>query len=54
MMNIRENISLAKELGEHFTDAEINEMVEEADRDCDGEVSVDEFMRMTKRTSYGY
>ncbi|KAI3667275.1 hypothetical protein L6452_42325 [Arctium lappa] len=45
---------IAKELGEHFTDAEIHEMVEEADRDHDGEVGAEEFMRMMKRTSYGY
>ncbi|KAJ0668443.1 putative EF-hand domain-containing protein [Helianthus annuus] len=46
--------NIAKELGEHFTDAEINEMVEEADHDRDEEVSADEFMRMMKKTSYGY
>ncbi|MFS7938509.1 putative EF-hand domain-containing protein [Helianthus anomalus] len=46
--------NIAKELGEHFTYAEINEMVEEANRDRAGEVSEDEFMRMIKRTSYGY
>lgn len=46
---------IAKELGEHFTDAEIHEMVEEADcDDRDGEVSSEEFMKMMKRTSYGY
>ncbi|KAL6222579.1 hypothetical protein ACLB2K_005971 [Fragaria x ananassa] len=45
---------IAKELGETFTDREIQEMVEEADRDRDGEVSADEFMRMMKRTTYGY
>ncbi|KAL6227351.1 hypothetical protein ACLB2K_001310 [Fragaria x ananassa] len=45
---------IAKELGETFTDREIQEMVEEADRDRDGEVSADEFIRMMKRTTYGY
>nr|GEV29008.1 probable calcium-binding protein CML20 [Tanacetum cinerariifolium] len=46
---------IAKELGEHFTDAEIHEMVKEADcDDRDGEVSSEEFMKMMKKTSYGY
>ncbi|GJV67318.1 probable calcium-binding protein CML20 [Tanacetum coccineum] len=46
--------NIAKELGVRFTDAEINAMVEEADRDDDGEVSKEEFMRMMQTTSYGY
>ncbi|KAK1428896.1 hypothetical protein QVD17_17736 [Tagetes erecta] len=45
--------NIAKELGVRFTDAEIQSMVEEADRDNDGEVNIDEFMRMMKTTSYG-
>lgn len=45
---------IAKDLGERFTDRDIQEMVEEADRDRDGEVNFEEFMRMMKRTSYGY
>ncbi|KAM7250525.1 hypothetical protein ACFE04_022408 [Oxalis oulophora] len=44
---------IAKELGENFTDQEIKEMIEEADKDRDGEVNFDEFMRMMKRTAYG-
>ncbi|KAL1223958.1 putative calcium-binding protein CML20 [Cardamine amara subsp. amara] len=50
---------MAKDLSENFTDAEIREMVEEADRDHkiktidDGEVNMEEFMRMMKRTAYG-
>lgn len=46
--------SIAKELGVRFTDAEIHLMVEEADRDDDGEVNIEEFMRMMQTTSYGY
>ncbi|MFS7904135.1 putative flagellar calcium-binding protein calflagin [Helianthus anomalus] len=46
--------NIAKELGVRFTDAEIQSMVEEADRDHDGEVNIEEFMRMMKTTSYGY
>ncbi|VVB09962.1 unnamed protein product [Arabis nemorensis] len=45
---------IAKELGENFTDNDIEEMIEEADRDKDGEVNLEEFMKMMKRTSYGY
>ncbi|XP_071714766.1 probable calcium-binding protein CML13 [Rutidosis leptorrhynchoides] len=46
--------SIAKELGVRFTNAEINIMMEAADRDTDGEVNLDEFMRMMQTTSYGY
>ncbi|XP_051127407.1 caltractin-like [Andrographis paniculata] len=45
---------IAKELGENFTEKEIQDMIDEADRDRDGEVNADEFMRMMRRTSYGY
>ncbi|CAN8328227.1 unnamed protein product [Cochlearia groenlandica] len=45
---------IAKELGENFTDNDIEEMIEEADRDKDGEVNLEEFMKMMTRTSYGY
>ncbi|KAL8105220.1 hypothetical protein AgCh_029133 [Apium graveolens] len=45
---------ISNDLGERFTDRDIQEMVEEADRDRDGEVNFEEFMRMMKRTSYGY
>ncbi|XP_006838050.2 caltractin [Amborella trichopoda] len=44
----------AKELGEKFTVAEIQEMIEEADRNGDGEVDTDEFVRMMRRTNYAY
>uniref|UniRef100_A0A1J3HXG0 Calcium-binding protein CML19 n=1 Tax=Noccaea caerulescens TaxID=107243 RepID=A0A1J3HXG0_NOCCA len=45
---------IAKELGENFTDNDIEEMIEEADRDKDGEVNLEEFMKMMRRTSYAY
>ena len=33
-------------VGEDFTDEEIKEMVEEADRDSDGEVTLEDFIRI--------
>ncbi|XP_038997540.1 caltractin-like [Hibiscus syriacus] len=45
---------IADELGVNLTEKEIQDMIEEADRDKDGEVNMDEFMRMMKRTTYGY
>ena len=34
-----------------MTDEELQEMIEEADRDGDGQVSEEEFLRMMKKTS---
>ncbi|KAL6656974.1 hypothetical protein ACP70R_004754 [Stipagrostis hirtigluma subsp. patula] len=45
---------IAKELGLNFTYQEIQEMVQEADRNADGEIDFDEFVRMMRRTKYGY
>ena len=42
---------MAKELGENLTDEEIQEMIDEADRDGDGEVNEEEFYRIMKKTS---
>uniref|UniRef100_A0A8C7LGS0 Centrin 1 n=2 Tax=Oncorhynchus TaxID=8016 RepID=A0A8C7LGS0_ONCKI len=42
---------VAKELGESLTDEELQEMIEEADRDGDGEVNQGEFLRIMKKTS---
>src|SRR5882757_6796446 len=42
---------VAKELGENMTDEEIQEMIDEADRDGDGEISEKEFMRIMKKTN---
>ncbi|KAF2295236.1 hypothetical protein GH714_032255 [Hevea brasiliensis] len=50
--NVRE-IYLLMTLSENFIDREIREMVDEANRGRDGEVSV-EFIRIMKRTTYGY
>mmetsp|Transcript_22207 Transcript_22207/g.88118 ORF Transcript_22207/g.88118 Transcript_22207/m.88118 type:complete len:186 (-) Transcript_22207:1042-1599(-) len=38
-------------LGENMTDEELQEMIDEADRDGDGEINEDEFLRIMKKTS---
>ena len=42
---------VAKDLGENLTDEELQEMVDEADREGTGEVSLDDFMRIMKKTN---
>ena len=42
---------VAKELGENMTDEELQEMSDEADRDGDGEINEEEFLRIMKKTS---
>uniref|UniRef100_A0A7N8XN80 Centrin 4 n=1 Tax=Mastacembelus armatus TaxID=205130 RepID=A0A7N8XN80_9TELE len=42
---------VAKELGENLTDEELQEMIDEADQDGDGEVSEQEFLRIMKKTN---
>jgi centrin-1 len=41
---------IAKELGENMNDDEIQEMIDQADRDGDGESNEDEFYRIMKKT----
>ncbi|XP_036892704.1 centrin-1 [Sturnira hondurensis] len=41
---------VANELGENLTDEELQEMIDEADRDGDGEVNEEEFLRIMKKT----
>merc|ERR550537_1215355 len=42
---------VAKELGERLTDEELQEMIDEADRDGDGEVNNDEFQRIMRQSN---
>uniref|UniRef100_A0A2I3FYB9 EF-hand domain-containing protein n=1 Tax=Nomascus leucogenys TaxID=61853 RepID=A0A2I3FYB9_NOMLE len=42
---------VANELGENLTDEELQEMIDEADRDGDGEVNEEEFLRMMRKTN---
>ncbi|XP_008324868.2 caltractin [Cynoglossus semilaevis] len=42
---------VAKELGENLTDEELQEMIDEADQDGDGEVNEQEFLRIMKKTN---
>merc|ERR1712091_623217 len=42
---------VAKELGERMTDEELQEMIDEADRDGDVEVNEEEFLRIMKKTN---
>ncbi len=42
---------MAKELGENMTDEEINEMIEETDKDGDAQISFEEFQNIMKHTT---
>ncbi|KRX00679.1 hypothetical protein PPERSA_00906 [Pseudocohnilembus persalinus] len=42
---------VARELGETMTEDELQEMIDEADRDGDGEISEEEFIRIMKKTN---
>eukprot|EP00825_Cyclidium_porcatum_P049158 TRINITY_DN842_c0_g2_i1.p2 TRINITY_DN842_c0_g2~~TRINITY_DN842_c0_g2_i1.p2 ORF type:complete len:170 (-),score=61.92 TRINITY_DN842_c0_g2_i1:225-734(-) len=42
---------VARELGETMSDEEIQEMIDEADRDGDGEINEEEFIRIMKKTN---
>ena len=42
---------VAKELGENMTVEELQEMIEEADRDGDGEIGEEDFIKIMKQTN---
>ncbi|XP_014310410.1 centrin-2 [Myotis lucifugus] len=43
---------VSKELGEDMTDEELQEMIDKADRDGDGEVNEEDFLHVMKKTSH--
>lgn len=45
---------ICQELGESLTDDEIQEMIDEADRDNDGQINAEEFYRIMKKRSIHY
>ncbi len=40
-----------QELGEKITDEELQEMIDEADRDGDGEISQEDFIHLMQKTN---
>ena len=50
-ISFRDLKRVARELGEDMTDGELQEMIDEADRDGDGEVNEAEFLRIMMKTS---
>lgn len=50
-IGLRDLERVAKELGENLTEEELQEMIDEADLDHDGEINEQEFLRIMKKTS---
>ena len=50
-ISIRHLRRVAKDLGENMTDEELQEMIDEADRDGDGEISEEDFIRIMTKTN---
>ena len=48
-ISIKNMRSIARELGENLSDEELQAMIDEFDRDQDGEISQDEFMYIMKQ-----
>ena len=42
---------MARELGEQMSNDELQEMIDEADRDNDGAINEEEFIRIMKKTN---
>lgn len=50
-ISIKNMRRVARELGENLTEDELQAMIDEFDRDQDGEISQDEFMYIMKQSS---
>ena len=50
-VSLRHLKRVARELGENMTDDELQEMIDEADRDGDGEISEEAFIRIMNKTN---
>jgi Ca2+-binding EF-hand superfamily protein len=50
-INIKNLADIAKELGENISPDELAEMIAEADRDEDGNVGEDDFVKIMKKTN---
>ena len=50
-ISLRHLKRVAKELGENMNDEELQEMIDEADRDGDGEISEEDFIRIMSKTN---
>jgi Ca2+-binding EF-hand superfamily protein len=50
-INLQSLTKVCKELGENMTVEELQEMILEADRDNDGEIGEDDFIKIMKKTN---
>ena len=48
-ISFRNLARVAEELGENIDDEELQDMINQADRDGDGEINIDEFYRIMKK-----
>merc|ERR1712059_185419 len=48
-ISFRNRARVAEELGENIDDEELQDMINQADRDGDGEINIDEFYRIMKK-----
>lgn len=50
-IGLKELKRVAKDLGEPMEEDDLKDMIEEADRDGDGEISEEDFIRVMKKTN---
>merc|ERR1740121_3284569 len=51
-ISFRNLARVAEELGENIDDEELQDMINQADRDGDGEINIDEFYRIKKKGNF--